>query len=244
MPSRFSLPTLFALGLFVAGCGAQEVDTSGIPDAELGDQASYLIGYGWADGLRENVERDSIPVDFDLVLQGVREGLRGDSARLTDEQMQQVMTDFQTEMTAQITARQEAQRAADAARGTAQADSFLTANADAEGVVTTESGLQYVVLEEGDGPSPTPGDEVTVNYEGKLINGEVFDASARRGQPATFGVTQVIPGWTEGLQLMQVGSTYRFHVPPDLAYGERGRPGIPPNSLLIFEVELLGINEE
>ena len=244
MRARLSLPaTLLALGCLVAGCGGQETDTSGIPDAELSDQASYLIGYSFGDELRQNVERDSISLNYDLITQGAREAFRGDSSRLSDEQREEVMSAFQTEVTEQITARQEAERARSLSENAARADSFLTANAGTEGLQTTESGMQYVVLEEGDGPTPSADDQVTVNYEGRLINGEVFDASARRGQPATFGVGQVIPGWTEALQLMPVGSKYRLHIPPDLAYGEQGRPGIPPNSLLIFDVELLGIEE-
>ncbi len=119
---------------------------------------------------------------------------------------------------------------------------FLDKNAKENGVTVLPSGLQYKVLQEGEGPKPGPNDRVTVHYTGKLINGKVFDSSVERGQPATFGVTQVIPGWTEALQLMSVGSKYQLFIPSNLAYGERGAGGdIGPNETLIFDVELISI---
>jgi FKBP-type peptidyl-prolyl cis-trans isomerase len=119
----------------------------------------------------------------------------------------------------------------------------LEANAGSEGVTTTASGLQYQVLNAADGATPTAANTVTVHYIGRLVDGTVFDSSCQRGQPASFGLTQVIPGWTEGLQQMPVGSTYRFTIPGDLAYGPEGRPGtIPPNATLIFDVTLLAIS--
>jgi FKBP-type peptidyl-prolyl cis-trans isomerase FklB len=120
---------------------------------------------------------------------------------------------------------------------------FLEENKKKEGVVTLASGLQYMILNEGEGESPTLNDKVTTHYTGTLLNGQVFDSSHKSGKPATFGVTQVIPGWTEALQMMQVGDKWKLFIPPNLAYGAQGYPGlIPPNSTLIFEIELLKVN--
>jgi FKBP-type peptidyl-prolyl cis-trans isomerase len=120
---------------------------------------------------------------------------------------------------------------------------FMASNASAEGVTTTPSGLQYRVVTEGDGPKPAATDRVSVHYTGKLLDGTVFDSSVERGQPINFALNGVIPGWTEGLQLMPVGSTYEFWIPPELAYGSRGAGNgvIPPNATLYFQVQLLGI---
>ncbi len=124
-----------------------------------------------------------------------------------------------------------------------QGQKFLEENSKREGVVTTPSGLQYEVLQEGSGEKPGPRSMVTVHYEGQLTDGKVFDSSYRRGTPATFGVHQVIPGWTEALQLMPTGSKWRVFIPSELGYGARGAGGsIPPNAALIFDVELLGIS--
>lgn len=122
-------------------------------------------------------------------------------------------------------------------------EAFLSENGKREGVTTTASGLQYEVLKEGDGPKPKSNQKVTVHYHGTLIDGTVFDSSVERGRPASFGVTQVIQGWVEGLQLMSKGSKYKFYIPYNLAYGERGAPPkIQPYAALVFEVELLDIN--
>lgn len=129
------------------------------------------------------------------------------------------------------------------ARNLEKSQAFLTENAKKDGVSVTESGLQYEVIEEGeeDGASPAAQDTVQVHYEGTLIDGQVFDSSYQRGEPAAFPLNRVIPGWTEGVQLMSVGDKYRFFIPPDLAYGTRGTPSIGPNEALIFEVELLNV---
>jgi len=126
----------------------------------------------------------------------------------------------------------------------AESEAFLAENAQREGVMTTESGLQYEVLERGDGSgvSPTATDTVTAHYEGRFIDGEVFDSSIARGEPAEFALNQVIPGWTEGLQLMQTGDTYRLYIPSDLGYGPGGSGPIPPFATLVFDVELLEVN--
>jgi FKBP-type peptidyl-prolyl cis-trans isomerase len=135
----------------------------------------------------------------------------------------------------------ESERATLAAANAAEGDKFLLENRVKEGVVVTDSGLQYQVIEMGDGAKPAATDRVTVHYRGTLLNGEEFDSSYSRNQPATFQLNQVIPGWTEGVQLMPVGSKFMFFVPPDLGYGPAGGGPIGPNATLIFEVELLGI---
>lgn len=125
---------------------------------------------------------------------------------------------------------------------TEEQDNFLQNNATKEGVIILPSGLQYIILKEGDGEKPGPATMVTVHYEGSLVNGKVFDSSYKRGQPATFGVHQVIAGWTEALQLMPVGSKWKLFIPSSLGYGARGAGGsIPPHATLIFDVELLGM---
>lgn len=124
-----------------------------------------------------------------------------------------------------------------------EGEAFLAKNKERKGVKTTASGLQYEVLQKGKGASPTPSDKVTVHYKGNLIDGSTFDSSYDRGQPATFSVGGVIKGWTEALQLMKIGAKWKLFIPPNLAYGERGRPSIPPNATLIFEVELISINQ-
>jgi FKBP-type peptidyl-prolyl cis-trans isomerase len=126
----------------------------------------------------------------------------------------------------------------------AKANAFLEENGKKDGVMTTASGLQYRIVKEGDGPMPTATSSVTVHYTGSLMDGTEFDSSRRRGQPATFSVTGVIEGWTEGLQLMKVGSVFEFYIPPSLGYGQNGNQRIPPNALLIFEVELLEVTSD
>ena len=140
---------------------------------------------------------------------------------------------------AACTPQTEAEKAA--AENLEKSEDFLAENGKREGVTVTESGLQYEVVREGSGPQPTLADRVTVNYEGKLIDGTVFDSSYSRGEPATFPLAGVVPGWREGVRQMKVGSEYNLYLPPDLGYGEQDKGDIPPNSALIFRVELLGI---
>lgn len=126
-----------------------------------------------------------------------------------------------------------------------EGEKFLAENGKKEGVRTTASGLQYVVEKEGSGDQPGPEDEVTVHYTGKLLNGQVFDSSVSRGEPATFPLNRVIPGWTEGVQLMKVGAKYTFFIPSDLAYGPQGIPNvIPPHSTLVFDVQLINVKKK
>jgi FKBP-type peptidyl-prolyl cis-trans isomerase len=156
---------------------------------------------------------------------------------MTPEEAATVREEFISKRRAEAEAERQTQGAANAAEG----DKFLLENRVKEGVQVTESGLQYKVIQMGDGAKPAATDRVTVHYRGTLLNGEEFDSSYSRNQPMTFQLDQVIPGWTEGVQLMPVGSKFMFYVPPDLAYGPNGGGPIGPNATLIFEVELLGI---
>lgn len=201
------------------------------------ERLSYTIGMD----IGESLAGQDMPLDIDIVVQGLRDSFLGEETLLTQEEKQAEREKF-------IQQRQEKlqqQRSEEARINLEEGQAFLAANAEKEGVTTTESGLQYRVIEEGGGERPDADDRVTVHYRGKLINGVEFDSSYSRGEPATFGLNQVIPGWTEGVQLMREGAKYELFVPSDLAYGEQGRPGpIGPNSTLIFEIELLEVSSQ
>jgi FKBP-type peptidyl-prolyl cis-trans isomerase FklB len=202
---------------------------------------SYALGMNIGSGLGANLKKQSVDVDPALVSQGLKDAMSGSKTRLTQEQAQAVLTDVQNEVKK---LQQEKAQQAGAANKT-EGDAFLAANKSKEGVVTLPSGLQYKILTAGTGPKPTASDSVKCNYRGTLINGTEFDSSYKRGQPATFAVGQVIKAWTEALQLMPVGSKWQLFVPSSLAYGERGAGAeIGPNATLIFEVELLSIEEK
>jgi len=191
---------------------------------DLKQKASYGIGLG----IGKQIKSQAIDLDADLVAKGIKDSLLG-KPLLTDEQIGEVMKAFQEDMLNKVKKESEA---------------FLAKNKTEKGVVTLPSGLQYIVLKEGTGKSPKSNDNVTVHYEGKLINGAVFDSSYKTGQPASFPVDGVIKGWTEALQLMKPGAKYRLFIPSALAYGESPRPGgqIRPHDALIFDVELLSVN--
>jgi len=192
-------------------------------------------------GLGANLKKQSVEVDSNLVSQGLKDTMSGGKTRLTQEEAQAVLKEVQTEVQKQ----QQEKMKESADKNKAEGEAFLAANKSKDGVVTLPSGLQYKILTAGTGPKPTASDSVVCNYRGTLINGTEFDSSYKRGQPATFGVGQVIKGWTEALQLMPVGSKWQLFVPSSLAYGERGAGAeIGPDSTLIFEVELLSIQDK
>jgi FKBP-type peptidyl-prolyl cis-trans isomerase FklB len=205
------------------------------------DKSSYAIGMNIGKGLK----RDAVDVDPAILARGIKDALAGQKTLLTDDEAKTLLTALQNEMRKkQMELRQQAMEAQKQAgeANKKEGDAFLAENKTKDGVVTLPSGLQYKVLKDGDGPKPTAADSVVCNYRGTLINGTEFDSSYKRGQPATFGVGQVIKGWTEALQLMPVGSKWQLFIPAELAYGERAPGGpIGPNSMLIFEVELLSI---
>jgi len=192
-------------------------------------------------GLGQNLKKQSVEVDWNLVAQGMKDAAAGSKTRLTTEEAKAVLTEVQNEVGKQ---QQEKTQAAGAKNKT-EGEAFLAGNKSKEGVVTLPSGLQYKIMTQGNGPKPKADDTVNCNYRGTLINGTEFDSSYKRGQPATFPVGGVIKGWTEALQLMPVGSKWQLFIPSSLAYGERGAGAdIGPNSTLIFEVELMSIQDK
>jgi FKBP-type peptidyl-prolyl cis-trans isomerase len=202
---------------------------------------SYALGMNIGSGLGANLKKQSVDVDPALVSQGLKDAMSTGKTRLTQEEAQAVLTEVQNEVRKQQQEKTQQATAANKTEGAA----FLAANKSKEGVVTLPSGLQYKILTAGTGPKPTASDSVKCNYRGTLINGTEFDSSYKRGQPATFAVGQVIKAWTEALQLMPVGSKWQLFVPADLAYGEHGAGAeIGPNATLIFEVELLSIEDK
>jgi FKBP-type peptidyl-prolyl cis-trans isomerase len=176
------------------------------------------------------LKKQGMEFDATLVAQGVKDAMSGTKTRLTEEEMKAVLTEVQKEKSQEVSTKNKT-----------EGEAFLAANKSKEGVVTLPSGLQYKILTAGTGPKPTASDSVVCNYRGALVNGTEFDSSYKHGQPASFPVMGVIHGWTEALLQMRVGSKWQLFIPSDLAYGEPGHTGIPPNSTLIFEVELLSV---
>ncbi|HTP67556.1 MAG TPA: FKBP-type peptidyl-prolyl cis-trans isomerase [Dongiaceae bacterium] len=200
------------------------------------DKASYAIGVN----IGRSMKKDSVDVDPDVIARGLKDVFADKKLLLTDEEAQAALSTLKNDM--QKKQQEEYQAAVD--KNKKEGDAFLAVNKAKPGVVTTASGLQYKIVQEGTGPKPTAADTVVCNYKGTLVDGTEFDSSYKRGQPATFPVGQVIKGWTEALQLMPVGSKWEIVIPPSLGYGERGTPNggpIGPNSTLIFEVELVSI---
>lgn len=215
-------------------CFAQEVVPLNTQTAKkVADPASYGIGYGIGSDMKQQGLSAEFMTQADLIA-GIMDALAGKEPGVPGPEIQTAMKALQQKL--------QAKAAAAGKENLAKSNKFLEENKKKQGVQTTASGLQYEVIKAGTGATPKVENEVTVHYEGKLINGKVFDSSIKRGEPATFGVGQVIPGWTEALQRMKVGDKWRLFIPPNIAYGERGAGGdIGPNETLIFEVELLEV---
>jgi FKBP-type peptidyl-prolyl cis-trans isomerase len=194
------------------------------------EKFSYALGMNNGKRLGESLRKQAVPFDAAILARGMKDGLAGGKTLLTDQEAQAVMEEVRSGLIKK-------QQAA----GKEEGGGFLAANKGKEGVTVLPSGLQYKILKAGTGAKPTASDTVVCHYRGTLINGTEFDSSYKRNQPAKFAVSGVIKGWTEALQLMPVGSKWQLFIPSDLAYGEGGNQGIPPNSTLIFEVELLSI---
>ncbi len=200
------------------------------------DKISYIIGID----IGGNLKNQSIDIDPDLLLLGLKDGLAGKKPALDDTEIHAVMKTFKEEMEK----KQGEKRKELGEKNKKEGETFLAENKKKEGVTTLPSGLQYKVVKEGTGKMPKATDIVTVNYRGTLIDGKEFDSSYKRGQPATFSVSGVIKGWTEALQLMKEGAKWQLFIPSDLAYGERGAGDlIGPDTTLIFDVELLSVKE-
>ncbi|QOC21594.1 FKBP-type peptidyl-prolyl cis-trans isomerase [Wenzhouxiangella sp. AB-CW3] len=201
------------------------------------DRISYTIGMDIGSSLAEQ----GLELELDLLVEALKASYRGEETRLTQEEALAERDAFMQRRQQEM----EAEQAVAAERNLEEGQAFLAENLQRDDVSETESGLQYRVVEAGSGRSPSETDRVTVHYRGTMIDGTEFDSSHARGEPATFALNQVIPGWTEGLQMMQEGGTWEFFIPADLAYGEQGRPGpIGPNSTLIFEVELIEVHDD
>ncbi len=195
-------------------------------------------GYALGVDIGNNLKPMQDHIDFDALVDGLLDVLNDREPRMTPAEVREEVQRVLSRARESDAERRREQMGSNLEEGQA----FLAENKTVDDVVETPSGLQYMILTEGDGPSPSATDQVTVHYEGKLLDGTVFDSSYERGEPATFALNGVIAGWTEGLQLMAVGSKFRFFIPAHLAYGEQGSgPDIGPNATLIFDVELLAI---
>jgi len=226
-----ALLALACLGLLAPTACAQEHP----PVQSEQHKISYSLGYN----IGRDFSQKQLDVDPDVLMRGMKDALSGSTIALSEDEMRQAMMDLQKKMLAQ----QQKQVKQLAETNEQAGKAFLAENRQKEGVKTTMSGLQYKVISKGTGKKPGPNDKVTVHYRGRLLDGTEFDSSYQRNKPATFQVGGVIPGWTEGLQLMKEGAKWQLFIPAKLAYAEKGAgPMIGPNSTLIFDVELISIN--
>jgi FKBP-type peptidyl-prolyl cis-trans isomerase len=208
-------------------------------DVEL-KSFSQKLSYTLGQQIGNNIKESPTEIDVDIFVRGIKDSLKGSKSLLSEEETNEIRQEFSR----QIQENRNQKVAVLSEKNLKDGQAFLAENKKKEGIVTTDSGLQYKVLKQGDGPKPLATDKVTVHYRGALLDGTEFDSSYKRGQPASFQVGGVIRGWTEALQLMNVGSKYQLFIPSDLAYGQRGAgQRIGPNSMLIFDVELLSIKQ-
>ena len=223
--------TLLCLALCSTGLSAKTVNNKSNYEDKVGYSFGYIMGRGNADALKD--------MDLDAFLDGLKAASKGQSSALSDEEMSKVLTQFKKNTEAkQLIAHKNL-----AEENEKIGSAFLAENAKKSNIKVTKSGLQYEVIKQGSGKTPKASSKVKVHYEGRLLDNTVFDSSIARQQPAEFMVSQVISGWTEGLQLMKEGSIYRFYIPANLAYGQIGSgDAIEPNSTLIFDVELLEVS--
>ncbi|MGV3774474.1 MAG: FKBP-type peptidyl-prolyl cis-trans isomerase N-terminal domain-containing protein [Verrucomicrobiales bacterium] len=227
---KLSLLSTLGVAFTVALSAAESTNNTTSAQMSPEDRISYALGIN----IGSNFKNRGVEVNSQVFLNGVNDAISGKKPLLSEQEIQATFKELNDSM--RVKAEEKAKL------GKAEGEKFLAENAKKEGIQKTESGLQYKVIKEGTGNPPGPTDRVTVLYTGKLIDGTVFDSTDKRnGTPAVFPVNGVIRGWTEGLQKMKPGSKYQFFIPSDLAYGERGTPGIPGNSTLIFDVELVKV---
>ena len=228
--------TFMALGSMSLSIWADNQTPSSTVLSTDQEKLSYTIGFEMGDNLRNQ----KIDINSSILFQGIQNGYQGAPSQLSPKDMEDTLIRFQKTMLAQHQAELQTQADQNAKEG----DTFLTENKAQKEVITLPDGLQYKVLKTGTGAVPSKQELVTVDYEGRFINGKIFDSSYQRGKPVTFGVTDVIPGWTEALTHMPVGSTWEIYIPPALAYGKQGMGLIGPNQTLIFKVHLISSNSE
>lgn len=237
---KYALPLALVTAVTLTACN-EETSTQEVAEASTSvalENSGQRLSYGIAYGLGQRMVADGVPMDVNAFAAGLRDAVDGAEPRLTQEEIQAEMMAYQEKAQAEAQAAQ----AAAAEANQAASEAFLSENAAREGVVVTDSGLQYEILEQGEGVKPQADDVVEVNYRGTLVDGTEFDSSYKRGESVKFGVGQVIPGWTEALQLMPAGSKWKLYIPSDLAYGAGGAGGaIGPNAALVFEVELISV---
>jgi len=229
---KLILILFWGVGLLTSQVNAQETQILKTQKEKI----SYAVGVEMA----KSIKQQGIDLDVDVLLKAVKDILSAQNLLLTDEDIRKTMASMRAELK-QKRMQSMRVRTKDAEENRKEGETFLAENKTKEGVVTLPSGLQYKIMKAGDGKKPTDTDTVECHYRGTLINGTEFDSSYKRGQPATFKVTGVIPGWIEALKLMPVGSKWQLFIPPQLAYGAQGSGRIGPNATLIFEVELLAI---
>ena len=237
---------LLAICLITSQVGAQEAPPAAKREAPETQQSTVLptqkekVSYGIGVNAAQGFKRQKMDLDLEALIRGLRDGLAGNQLLISEEEIRKVLTAFQQEMVAQ----QAAEKKALGDKNKQEGEAFLAENQKKEGIVTLPSGLQYKIIKAGEGKIPTDSDSVEVHYRGTLIDGTEFDSSYKRSQPLTLPVKGVIPGWTEALKLMPVGSKWQLFIPPALGYGARGSGDrIGPNATLIFDVELLSIKE-
>lgn len=232
------------LSILVITLGNVQSRASESDDTTVARDVAYFFGYSFGNMLKDGGNDE---VDLEGLFQGIRDSMAGQMPSLTREQQEAVVAVIQENQRQRqieeerVVAEAQAQQGELAQENLAKSIAWHKENGAKEGVLSTPSGLQYQVLAEGSGNNPTAESRVRVHYEGRLVDGTVFDSSIARNEPAEFGLRQVIPGWTEGLQLMKPGGKIRLFIPPDLGYGSGGTRGIPPNATLIFDVELLEV---